>query len=87
MIPLAQMMDHDWGGHGDSSWSWIVMVVLMVLLVAVVTVAAVRLITHTAPPPPGGPDGSAEAVLDERLARGEIDVEEYRQRRDALRST
>jgi putative membrane protein len=45
------------------------------------------------PAPPGAPAPTApqawqaapEQVLAERLARGEIDVEEYRQRRDALR--
>jgi putative membrane protein len=35
--------------------------------------------------PPSVPRG-ARAVLDERYARGEIDTEEYRQRRDALRN-
>jgi putative membrane protein len=87
MFPLAQMMDHDWGGHADSTWGWIVMTVLMVLLVAVVAVVALRLTTRTAVPPSGGPNRSAEDLLADRLARGEIDVEEYRQRRDVLRSS
>ncbi len=34
------------------------------------------------PPQPGPPD--AQQILDERLARGEIEVDDYRIRRDAL---
>ena len=34
------------------------------------------------PPPPQAP--TAKALLDERLARGDIDVEDYRARREAL---
>ncbi|MGZ4480347.1 MAG: hypothetical protein ACXVW2_17160 [Nocardioidaceae bacterium] len=38
-----------------------------------------------APPPPrAAPATQARAVLDDRLARGEIDVAEYRERRAAL---
>jgi putative membrane protein len=87
MIPLAQMMD-DWGDHDGSRWGWIVMMVLMVVLVAVVVVVVVRLMTQTpaAAPPPGGASRSAEDLLADRLARGEIDVDEYRRRLDALRS-
>ncbi|MGN6244842.1 MAG: SHOCT domain-containing protein [Motilibacteraceae bacterium] len=32
------------------------------------------------------PERDAERLLDERFARGEIDAEEYRTRRDLLRS-
>jgi putative membrane protein len=91
MFPLAQMMDHDWGDHGGSSWAWIVMVALMVLLVAIVVLAAVRFMLHTPAaaasqtPAPGGPSRSAQDLLADRLARGEIDVDEYRRRLDALR--
>lgn len=34
----------------------------------------------------GGPSGTAMAVLDERFARGEIDAEDYVQRRNLLAS-
>ena len=84
MLPLAQMMD-DWGDHGGFWWGWIVMVALMVLLVAVIVIVAVRFEIHTAGPPTSAAR-SAEDVLADRLARGEIDVDEYRRRLDALRS-
>lgn len=39
----------------------------------------------SAPPPgPRGPTGSAQQILAERLARGEIDTREYRERFAAL---
>lgn len=84
MVSLAQMMD-DWGDHDGSWWGWIVMMVLMVLLVAAAVVVVVRL-TQTPSPPPSGSSRSAEDLLADRLARGEIDVDEYRRRLDALRS-
>jgi putative membrane protein len=34
-----------------------------------------------------GPTRSPDRILDERFARGEIDADEYRARRDALHST
>jgi putative membrane protein len=36
---------------------------------------------------PGGAEGDAERILAERLARGEIDIEEYERRLEALRPT
>lgn len=36
---------------------------------------------------PSSPTAGAEQILAERLARGEIDPDEYRQRLDALRAT
>jgi uncharacterized membrane protein len=33
------------------------------------------------------PEISAEGILDERLARGEIDTDEYRRLRDTIRTT
>ncbi|WP_068163279.1 SHOCT domain-containing protein [Rhodococcus phenolicus] len=38
------------------------------------------------PSAPGGP-GGARGILDERYARGEIDAEEYRERRRTLEGT
>jgi len=80
MLP-AQMGDWDRYHDGGMGWGWLVMVILIVLVVAV-TVLLVRhfsdggRISH-----PG-----AEQVLAERFARGEIDEEEFRKRRDALRA-
>jgi uncharacterized membrane protein len=41
---------------------------------------------HTETTAPGRHGNTAEQLLAERLARGEIDEDEYRRRRDALRS-
>lgn len=77
----------------DGTWGWgpwLVMFPMMLIFwgaVAWVLVAAIR---HV-----GGDRGTtggstrepdALQILDQRFARGEIDVQEYRERRDALRS-
>ncbi len=78
---LAQM--GDWDGHHDGGhgWGWVVMIVLLLLIIAV-TVLLVRHFSDGARRSARG----AEDVLAERFARGEIDDEEYRTRREALRS-
>lgn len=69
---------------GDGwSWAWMFMGMVMMLgfwaLVAWVIVTVVR---H----PEARPSSrNAQAILDERFARGEFDADEYRQRSDALR--
>ncbi|MFH9858117.1 SHOCT domain-containing protein [Streptomyces sp. NPDC017202] len=74
--------DHDVGG-----WGWFAMSAGMILfwaLVITVVVLCVRALDgprrHTPTPAPPTPDG----ILRERLARGEIDEEEYRRRLSAL---
>ncbi|MDQ2756806.1 MAG: SHOCT domain-containing protein [Actinomycetota bacterium] len=77
-----------WGGMGGGGW--VVMVVLMVAFWALV-IGVIYLLrrgqatnvsdTGRATPP------SAESILDERFARGEIDAEEYQSRRTVLRAT
>jgi putative membrane protein len=78
---LAQMGDWDGRHDGGHGWGWVVMVLLIVLIVAV----TVLLVRHFGD---GGRRSvrGAEDVLADRFARGEIDEEEYRTRRDALRS-
>ncbi|MGB2567058.1 SHOCT domain-containing protein [Micromonospora citrea] len=66
-------------GTGMAGWMWIwpLLVVAALVVLAVLVVRAVA----------GGPQPkarSARQILDERYARGEIDEEEYRRRRDAL---
>lgn len=74
----------DWG-NGDWGWgwgAWVVMTASMVLfwgLVAWVIVTVVRR--------PDDKPVAPEEVLAGRFARGEIEEDEYRRRRDALRST
>ena len=72
--------------YWDGGWSWwwmLPMMTFMVVLIGAViwgVVAVTRSITTAARP--GRP--TAEDILNERFARGEIDVTEYRERVDAL---
>jgi len=95
---LGQQMGR-FGGHHRAGWVAVVFLVLLVALVVTAIVALIVWMSRTrhpagagasAPPaPPGGvePVGTAvdaRRILDERLARGEIDPTEYRTRREAL---
>jgi len=72
MFPGSGYMDPSWMGWmvGGSLLFWIAIVGLAVF-------AIVRLA-------PRGRGGDALAILDQRLARGEIDAEEYRARRGLI---
>ena len=79
-----------WWGEGLSWWGYVLMSVSMVLFWGVVIlgiVALVRYLGRSAQPAGdgGGPSPSAEQLLAERFARGEIDEQEYQSRRAALR--
>ncbi len=68
-------------GNGDWNWAaWVAMTASMVFwaLVAWVAVTVMRR--------PDDAHHRPEDVLADRLARGEIDDDEYRRRRDALRA-
>ena len=74
--------------HMNSGWG-VVMVLTAVGIWALVVVAVVALTRATRTPgepsaPQPRPVTSAEQILAERLARGDIDPEEYRSRMDAL---
>jgi putative membrane protein len=80
--------------HMNNGWG-IVMMLSMLAIWALVALLVVWVIRSgrtptTGPASPGAPGahllGSAEQILAERLARGDIDPEEYRTRLDALRS-
>ena len=79
---------------GDGSWgwgSWLLLSVMMVALVALVAWGVFLLWRSTqgmqaSKPPPAAPE-TPEEILGERLARGEIDAEEYRERLETLRGT
>ncbi len=70
-----------WAGHGGGPW----FLVFPLLWIAVIVAVAFAF--------RGGwrrrwrEGSSAESVLGERFARGEITAEEYRERRDVLRRT
>jgi putative membrane protein len=72
---LAQMFDH--GDHmGGWGWGWGILV--MILVVAVVGLV-VWLIIRTTQQASGHPHDRAREILAERLARGEITPDEYRE--------
>lgn len=77
------MMGWDDGGWG---WGgWLAMTLMMLVFwggLAAVVVALVR----SSRPPASAPDPGRDArgILDERFARGDIDEDEYRRRREAL---
>lgn len=83
-----------WGMHGMDSGDWLMMTVLVLVCVAVLGVLVYVLLRasgagHGGQPGPGVPPptrSTAELMLDERFARGEIDQPEYQQRKAALRS-
>ena len=74
---------HDAGG----GW-WIVMVIMMIAfwggLIWFLIVVTRHGVASGRPEPTSRP--TAQEILHDRLARGEIDVDEYRQRLDALRA-
>ena len=75
-----------WHWHG-SGWGWVWMSVAMVGFWAVVVVGIVMLTRgpggERGRRPPGGPS-TADDVLAERFARGEIDADEYERNREVL---
>ena len=83
---------YDWNNHGWGPGAWIAMGLMMLAfwgLVAALVVYVVRNLGHHhdehISAGDAGPD-QALRVLDERFARGEIDADEYTQRRDLLRA-
>jgi putative membrane protein len=87
---MVMMWGYDWGWGG-----WLVMSVMMLLfwgLVIAVIIALVRYLGGTRQDGPSASSSadrgrlSAEELLDERFARGEIDQDEYTRRRQLLRA-
>ena len=75
---------------GGAGWGgWVLMTLTMLVFWTLVVVGGVALYRSLRQDDRRSPTdgGSAERLLDERFARGEIDAEEYRQRRDLLRSS
>jgi len=78
--------------HWDGSWAWgawVTMGVLTLLFWGGVAWVVVVLLGHRDGMAPKGDDwhdtrSDPLLILDERFARGEIDGDEYRQRRDTL---
>jgi putative membrane protein len=75
--------------NGFGAGQWIAMSILMVLLMGLLVALVVWLVRTTSAPSQGGPPSptsSAEQLLAERFARGEIDEEEFTRRRALLRA-
>lgn len=70
------------GGWGAGGWIWIAW---MVLFWGGLLVAAIYFLRYRRSGPAPDSTGSAETMLAERYARGEIDAEEYRRRQAVLR--
>lgn len=82
-IMLAQMWDD--GDHmGGGGWWWVMGIGWLVFLALIVAVV-IFVVRQSADRGQRGPSLGAEDVLADRFARGEIDEDEYRRRRDALR--
>lgn len=86
---VAVLAEVDWDGHMDldGGW-WIVMAIGMIVFWALVILGVVWLVRELSAPrdrshAPAEPN--ALAILDRRLAAGEITPEEYRERRAVLR--
>ncbi len=75
--------DHMSGfGWGMMGFGWIVGLVVVGVLVWAIVQATPRRVDAA----PASATRSAETILADRFARGEIDADEYRRRLDALRS-
>ena len=80
-----------WWDPGDhmTGWGWAAMTISMVLFWGLLILGGV-LLFRAVNRPSGGPEApprpTPEQVLAERFARGEIDEEEYRRRRETLNS-
>ena len=70
------------GDHMGRGWWWVMGIGWLVFL-ALIVVLAIVVARHYRPA--GGTRRAAHDTLDDRFARGEIDEDEYRSRRDALR--
>jgi putative membrane protein len=70
-----------WHWNGMGAWGWIMMMIFWIVVVALI-LWTVRSAGGWGRPDPD----QAMRVLDERFARGEIDQEEYEERRRVLKS-
>jgi len=82
-----------WYGGGWAWWQaglmWIAMIAFWALLIWAIYALVTGITRRPEQAGPGGPGGQPPAgdprgILDERLARGEIDAEEYQRLRDLL---
>lgn len=74
-----------WDGWGPAGWAgWFFMIVAMIAFWALVIGLVVWVVRQFRPGPGQGQRSTALSILEERLARGEIDEEELRRRKQTL---
>ena len=79
-----------WYGGGWAWWQaglmWLAMIAFWAVLIWAIYALITGIIRRPDQPAPGGQRRSGEArrILDDRLARGDIDTDEYQRLRDAL---
>lgn len=76
------MMD----GWNMSGWNWGWMVVMMTIATLLVTLLAVTLMRNASQGPRSLPEEDPAHILALRLARGDIDEEEFQRRQTLLRT-
>ena len=77
-----------WWNNGMGWGGWVVMSVTMIAFWALVVIAVVAIFRsdRDTDPPRALKHRDPEQILDERFARGEIDIEEYHDRQSALKA-
>jgi putative membrane protein len=74
-------------GYAMSGWGWLLMTLGMLGFWALVALLRRPGQPHQQPPPDQQPRPGAEEILAQRLARGELDADEYRHRLQILQET
>jgi putative membrane protein len=85
-VSIALLLADTWGMHDDDvGTGWMIVMMLgMVLFWGLVIVGIVWLLREAIGRSHRGEDADPLAILDRRLAEGQISVEEYEQRRKIL---
>ncbi len=80
-----------WYNDHSGGWTWwqgglmwLAMILFWALLIWMIYALVTGIIRRDRKPEHGQQPGAARRILDERLARGEIDAEEYRRLREIL---
>ena len=75
---------HRWGGGGG--FGMIFGIIVMIVVIAAIVGVIVLLVRWLTPARPqrGGSERTALGILEERFARGEIDAQEFQERRRTL---
>ena len=74
----------DWGNSGWGAGNWVAMSALMIVFLGVLIALAVWVVRSLRPDRGQAPADSADTLLAERFARGEIDGEEFTRSRERL---